>query len=218
MRKTYPNKTESATGTGNSRFEKANPPRPAKWKSGKFLLGKILDSVHFSTISTQTSNTYWQQLQRYHQFAKLYLVSPIATSIHPSSIIDIETDRQWSITIPGRWMQNLTICHVSDLSVHIRVAISVCENCATVRGESPIHQIMSGYWRCSVMFRYRHLKGNYSNLETLNKVGHVTWHSFDGASLGRLGDLEAGCQKKKKRTGAKHKGLPTTDLIIYKLM
>ena len=206
-------------------WKKQTPPRPAKWKSWKFPLGKIHDSVHFSTTNTQTSNTYWKQLQRYHQFAKLYmipeyrnlyLVSPIA--IHPSSIIDIETDRQRSITIPGRWMQNLTICHVSDLSVHIRVAISVCENCATVRGESPIHQIMSGYWRCSVMLRYRHLKDNYSNLETLKSWVMLRDILLTEQTSWPSGRLKSGCQKKKKKTRAKHKGLPSTDLIIYKLM
>ena len=40
--------------------------------SWKFQLGKILGSAHPNTISTQTSNIYWKQLQRYGQFAKLH--------------------------------------------------------------------------------------------------------------------------------------------------
>jgi len=45
--------------TGNSHFENAKFPLPNE----KFPFGKMLDFARSNTISTQTSNTYLNQLQ-----------------------------------------------------------------------------------------------------------------------------------------------------------
>ena len=93
--------------TGNSRFENANshPPPPKK----KIPFGKMLDFARSNTISTQTSNIYLNQLQRYGQFAEVYMLLEILSleiylkvSVINSfpSVPHIETDRQRSITVP----------------------------------------------------------------------------------------------------------------------
>ena len=66
----------------------------------------MLDFARFNTISTQTSNIYLNQLQRYGQFAEVYmLLEVLSLEIYPNvtnsfpSVPHVETDRQRSITV-----------------------------------------------------------------------------------------------------------------------
>ena len=82
---------------------------PAKEKiPQKFLFGKMLDFACSKTISTQTSDIYWNQLQRYGQFAEVYMYMPLevlSLEIYPNvtnsfpPVPHVETDRQRSITV-----------------------------------------------------------------------------------------------------------------------
>ena len=92
---------------GHREFPKCktqNSPRQRK-NSRKFPFGKMLDFTRSNTISTQTSNIYLNQLQRYGQFAEVYmLLEVLSLEIYPDSnsfpsVPHVETDRQRSITV-----------------------------------------------------------------------------------------------------------------------
>ena len=100
--------------TGNSRFENAKFPPPAKEKIPENSRSvKCLILHAHNTMSTQTSNIYLNQLQWYGQFAEVhglhmlhevlgldswYLVYPNVTDNFPS-VPDVETVRHRSITV-----------------------------------------------------------------------------------------------------------------------
>ena len=85
-------------------FKRKIPPRQRK----KFPFGKMLDFTRSNTISTQTSNINLNQLQRYGQFAEVYmLLEVLSLEIYPNvsvtnsfpSVPHVETYRQRSITV-----------------------------------------------------------------------------------------------------------------------
>ena len=80
-----------------------NPPRQRKI-SRKFPFGKMLDFASSKTISTQTSNIYWNQLQWHGQFAEVYM-QVLSLEIIPQRHQQLSTRptcREWPAAIDHR--------------------------------------------------------------------------------------------------------------------